>query len=252
MSFNPKRVSSITSSGTKVALFGDAGVGKTWQIKTLNKPFVVSAEKGLLTLAKYEEASDILYGEIKSMADLKECRVWLQDNPGEYETIVLDSVSEIAEICLAEMKKANKDSRKAYGEMMDSVMEEIKAFLNIEGKDIVMIFQNGRIEDSDSGKVLYSPITPSQKFAAKMPYLFDEVLAVRARPIKDEQGNSLIDHYIQCQNDGVWNCKDRSGYLYIEEDADLGAILRIIHNKGVDPLAPAETTGEETTEYGEE
>lgn len=250
MSFNPKKVSSITSRGIKVALFGDSGVGKTWQIRTLNRPFVVSAEKGLLTLSRYAEAEGILYGEIKSMADLKECRIWLQNNPDEYETIVLDSVSEIAEICLAEAKKSNKDSRKAYGDMMDIVMEEIKAFLNIEDKDMVFIFQNGRIEDSDSGKVLYSPITPSTKFAAKMPYLFDEVLAVRARPVKDEEGNTQIDRYIQCQNDGVWNCKDRSGYLYIEENADLGALLRIIHNKGVDPLTPV--AEEETVEYGEE
>ena len=245
MSFNPKRVSSIAQSGTKVALFGDPGVGKTWQIRTLNKPFVVSAEKGLLTLVRYEEAEDILYGEVKSMDDLKEIRQWLCANLGEYETIVIDSVSEVAEICLSEMKKKNTNKQKAYGEMMDIVMEEIKAFLNIEDKDMVFIFQNGRIEDSESGKVLYSPVTPSAKFAAKMPYLFDEVLAVRARPIKDEQGNTQIDHYIQCQNDGVWNCKDRSGYLYIEENADLGAILRIIHNKGVDPLAPAPQEEEE-------
>lgn len=252
MSFNPKRISDIALSGIKVALFGDSGVGKTYQIRTLKRPFVVSAEKGLLTLAKYDEVADVSYGEIKSMADLKECRIWLQNNPDEYDTIVLDSVSEIAEICLSEAKKSNKDSRKAYGDMMDIVMEEIKAFLNIEGKDMVFIFQNGRIEDSDSGKVLYSPITPSSKFAAKMPYLFDEVLAVRARPIKDEQGNTQIDRFIQCQNDGVWNCKDRSGYLYIEENADLGSLLRIIHNKGVDPEAPAPAPAEEENEYGEE
>ena len=251
MSFNPQKISDISCRGVKVALFGHAGAGKTYQISTLARPFIVSTEKGLLTLLRLPECQDIQYGEVTKIDDLKDMLDWLKANPNEYDTIVLDSVSELAEICLREKKTPKGDNRKAYLDMADEVTKKLLEFLNIEDKDIVMIFQVERIEDSDTGAVMYSPSVPSKTFAQKMPYKFDETLALRTANVTDDTGNPYIDRWIQCQNDGRWNCKDRSGYLEMEMQADLGRILRIIHGRGVDPeeKTTGENYGESDTDY---
>ena len=251
MSYNPQRISNISCRGVKVALFGHAGAGKTYQISTLSRPFIVSTEKGLMTLLRLPECQDFQYGEVKQISDIDDILKWLKQNPNEYDCIVIDSVSELAEISLRERKKVRTDQRKAYGEMADDVTEKILNFLDIEDKDIVMIFQVGRIEDSNTGSVMYSLAVPSQSFAQKVPYRFDETLALRTANIKDDQGNPYIDRWLQCQNDGLWNCKDRSGYLEMEMQADLGRILRIIHGRGVDPeeKTTGENYGESDTDY---
>ena len=228
MAFNPKSTLDISQNGIKIALFGESGVGKTWQIGTLRRPFIISSEKGLLTLNSL--GLDIPYVEVTNMDELKEARIALsKDHYDDYDTLVIDSVTEIAELCLSALKKSTKDKRQAYGDTQDQVSDELRNFFSITGKDIVMIFKSGRIEDKDTGKVSYAPIANNDKFSAKIPYLFDEVLALRVG--KNNEGN--ISRYIQTQNDGTYACKDRSGFLYQEEEANLGQIIEIIKNKGV-------------------
>lgn len=43
MAINPKRLSAVTVDGIKVALFGESGAGKTYQIASLDRPFIISA-----------------------------------------------------------------------------------------------------------------------------------------------------------------------------------------------------------------
>ena len=232
MAINPRRTGMIALSGLKIALFGESGAGKTFQIASLDNPIIISAEKGLLTLQML--GVDAPYIEVKSYGDLCDAYTWITDeeNIGSWNTLVIDSVSEVAEVVLADYKKTNKDPRKAYSDMMDAVMDAIRGFMNIENKDMVFIFKAGRIADADTGRTTYSPYTPSDKFAAKMPYLFDEVLAIRTT--KDAEGN--LQRYIQTVNDGNWNCKDRSGILGAYEEADLGKLINRIKEAAHDRI----------------
>ncbi len=227
MAFNPKTTLDISQNGIKVALFGESGVGKTWQISTLRRPFIISSEKGLLTLNAL--GLDIPYVEVSTMDELKEARSALsnEEYASTYDTLVIDSVTEIAELCLSDLKTKTADPRKAYLDTQDAVSRELRAFFNIEDKDIVMIFKSGRIEDKDTNRVSYAPIVNNDKFSAKIPYLFDEVLALRTG--KDTDGN--VTRYIQTVNDGNYACKDRSGKLYPTEEADLGQIIDVIRQE---------------------
>jgi hypothetical protein len=57
-----------------------------------------------------------------------------------------------------------------------------------------------------------------------LAYFFDEVLALRVE--KDAEGN--IQRALQCQPDGTYSAKDRSGKLDFWSMPDLGQVIKTI------------------------
>ena len=214
MSILLKSTGDLGNQGLKVLVYGQAGCGKTTLSKTLPKPVVLSAEGGLLSL----KDDNIPYIEIKSMTDLHDAYAWLQDSD-EFESVVLDSISEIAEVVLAHEKKINKDGRAAYGEMDVQLSEIIRAFRDLD-MHVLMTAKLEKQQD-EMGRMLYFPSLPGNKTAQKLPYFFDEVLALRIE--KDEDGKT--QRALMCDSDGLWLAKDRSGKLEAWESPDLGEII---------------------------
>ena len=214
MSILLKSTGDLGDQGLKVLVYGQAGCGKTTLSKTLPKPVVLSAEGGLLSL----KDDNIPYIEIKSMTDLHDAYAWLQDSD-EFESVVLDSISEIAEVVLAHEKKINKDGRAAYGEMDVQLSEIIRAFRDLD-MHVLMTAKLEKQQD-EMGRMLYFPSLPGNKTAQKLPYFFDEVLALRIE--KDEDGKT--QRALMCDSDGLWLAKDRSGKLEAWESPDLGAFI---------------------------
>lgn len=211
------------SHGVKVLVYGQAGSGKTTLIKTLPKPVVLSAESGLLSLVD----EDIPYIEIKSLEDLREAYVWLTTDPAglAFESVALDSLSEIAEVCLAAEKKVAKDPRQAYGEMQEQMSALIRAFRDIPGRNVYFSAKAENVDDN--GRKLWGPMMPGVKLGQSLPYFFDLVLALRVE--KDVNGN--VVRALLTDNDSIWTAKNRGGKLNLWEQPDLGAIINKI--KGV-------------------
>ena len=218
MAINLKTTRGLHASGVKLLVYGQAGAGKTTLIASLPNPIVLSAEAGLLSIA----SADIAYIEIDSMATLMEAYTWLtQSVEGKvYQTVALDSISEIAEVCLSAEKLKAKDPRQAYGEMQDQMGGVIRAFRDLPGRHVYMTAKLEKSQD-EMGRMLYAPSMPGNKTGQALPYFFDEVLALRCE--KDSEGNSK--RALLCQSDGLWQAKDRSGKLDQWEDADLGAVI---------------------------
>ena len=217
MSIQLKSTGDIHAKGLKVLVYGQAGSGKTTLTKTLPKPVVLSAEDGLLSL----KDDNIPFVEIKNIGDLHDAYSWLQDSD-EFESVVLDSISEIAEVVLAHEKKVNKDGRAAYGEMDVQLSEIIRAFRDLN-MHVLMTAKLEKQQD-EMGRMLYFPSLPGNKTAQKLPYFFDEVLALRIE--KDEEGKT--QRALMCDSDGLWLAKDRSGKLEAWETPDLGEIIKKI------------------------
>jgi hypothetical protein len=78
----------------------------------------------------------------------------------------------------------------------------------------------------EQGRLLYSPSMPGNKTGQSLPYFFDEVLALRVE--KDPDG--AVQRALQCDGDGLWQAKDRSGKLEAWEPADLGHIIRKVQS----------------------
>lgn len=224
MAINLKRSSQlVTADGVKLLVYGQAGAGKTSLIKTLPNPVVLSAEGGLLSIAD----ADVPYIEIGSMDDLREAYVWLRDSAEAktFQSVALDSISEVAEVVLNAEKKATKDGRAAYGEMNSTMTELIRSFRDLPGLHVYMSAKLEKLQD-EMGKVMYGPSMPGKTLSQSLPYFFDEVLALRVE--KDAEGQS--QRALMCDGDGAWLAKDRSGKLAAWEAPDLGEIIKKIGN----------------------
>ena len=224
MAINVKTTGSMAANGVKVLVYGQAGAGKTSLIKTLPSPIVLSAEGGLLSI----QDADLPFIEITSMTELQEAYTWLtsSDEAKSYKSVALDSISEIAEVCLNHEKKVNKDPRAAYGAMQEQMADIIRAFRDLPGRHVYMSAKLEKTQD-EMGRVLYAPSMPGNKTGQALPYFFDEVLALRV----EKDGDGATQRALMCDSDGLWLAKDRSGKLDMWEAPDLSAVFAKIGGK---------------------
>lgn len=227
MAIQLKRSSSLAAdNGVKVLSFGASGSGKTSLIPTLPSPIALSAEGGLLSIA----GADIPYIEIASMDDLTEAYMWLLESAEakQYQSVALDSISEVAEVVLAnELKQTvngkKVDGRMAYGELNTKMAELIRSFRDLPGRHVLMTAKLEKSQD-EMGRVLYAPSMPGKTLSQNLPYFFDFVFPMRVE--RDAEGKT--QRALMTDSDGLWLAKSRSRALEAWEAPDLGAIIKKI------------------------
>jgi phage nucleotide-binding protein len=224
VAINLKSTGNLAGNGVKLLVYGQAGAGKTSLIPTLPNPIVLSAEGGLLSI----QDAELPYLEITTMAELQEAYKWLAESAEakHFESVAIDSISEIAEVVLNYEKKVNKDPRAAYGAMQEQMADIIRVFRDLPAKHVYMSAKLEKTQD-EMGRVLYAPSMPGNKTGQSLPYFFDEVLALRVE--RDAEGNS--QRALMCDSDGLWLAKDRSGKLESWEAPDLSMIIAKIGAK---------------------
>lgn len=221
MAIQLKSTKGLSCDGVKLLVYGQAGAGKTSLIKTLPNPVILSAEAGLLSIAD----ADLPFIEITDMASMQEAYLWLTESAEAkgFDSIALDSISEIAEVVLNAEKKRSKDPRQAYGAMQEILTDLIRVFRDIKGKNV---FFSAKLEKSqdEMGRILYNPSMPGKALTQGIGYFFDECLALRVE--RNSEGETF--RALMCQPDGLWAAKDRSGKLDAWEQPDLGELIRKI------------------------
>lgn len=214
MSIDIKSTKGGKASNVKALVYGQSGVGKTTLIRTLPNPIILSAESGLLSLA----GEDLPFIEVKTMEELREAYAFVASS--DYDTVALDSISEIAEICLSAEKKKTKDGRAAYGMLNEIISDLIRAFRDIPGKNVFFIAKAEKETDQD-GKILWGPSMPGKTLSNGLAYHFDLVLALRAE--KNAEGQTV--RALMTETDGLWQAKARGFKLNPWEAPDLGAVI---------------------------
>jgi len=92
-------------------IYGKSGVGKTTLAATAPNPLIIDTEGGTLSLADQE----IDMVSVRNMEELEDVLKKLKRKRGDkYETIIIDSGSELAEIVLLDLKETHKDKRLAH------------------------------------------------------------------------------------------------------------------------------------------
>jgi len=213
MKINIKSTKDIAlDHGIKTVLYGFSGVGKTVMCSTAPKPIILSAEGGLLSL----HGKDIPFFEVSSIKDIGAAFEYIKKSD-DYDTICLDSLSEIAEVVLGEFKKEVADGRQAYMKLSESFGALIRNFRDLPNKNVVFVAKAKSVEDDESGVTRIEPYLPGKVLPFNLPYLVDEVLYFDV----DRKGNRLI----QTVANRKYVAKDRSGKLDPKEAPDFTAIF---------------------------
>jgi len=226
--------------GLKILVHGPPGAGKTRLCSTtgdLEHTLIISSEGGLLSIKEY----DIDVVEVATINDVYEVYTFLQRGEHEYTWVCLDSISEIAEVVLQGEKLRNRDARRAYAEMADTVFDLLRGFRNLPF-NVVMTAKQGR-EEID-GRTLHAPMLPGRQLTQNIAYLFDEVFALR---VETNSENEVV-RVLQTGKNRQFEAKDRSGLLSMFERADLDYVSKKI--RGEDPDAVEEEEGEEVIQRG--
>lgn len=209
-------------NGVKVLVYGLAGRGKTTLCATCPSPIILSGESGLLALARH----NLPYLEVKTLADLREYHAWFKSSAeprNNFQTICLDSISDIAEVVLAASKAKVKDGRMAYGEMIDSMHAIVREFRDLPGYHVYMSAKQERIKNEVTGLLINQPMMPGNKLGQAMPYFPDEVFQLDVEGQGDQSYRLL-----RTQPDFMNDAKDRSGLLAPIEPPHLGKIFEKI------------------------
>lgn len=201
-------------------IYGKSGVGKTRLSSTAPKPLILDSENGLLSI----KDKDIPVIKIKDFDDLKEAYDYLTSKKAKklYETIIIDSASEVAEIVLQQLKKETKDGRQAYMQLGEICLPLLRDFRDIP-YHVIMICKCKAIETD--GIEIYKPSMPGKALVENIPYLFDLMLAMRI--YEDDESEKQM-RYLQTQPSLTYEAKDRSGKLNDMEKPDLGKLFKKI------------------------
>lgn len=217
----------IEDSGIKAILYGATKYGKTTSIATIpnqDKVLIITLESGLVSLkTKCPKTKAVA---VSSLEDLREVYDYLKKTD-DIETVVIDSLTEVAQVALDEELRKNKDGRKAYGEMMTTITMMVKKYRDLPKKNVIFICQQERVADSQSN-LLFAPSFPGKKLSISIPFIVDVIACIRVK--KDEEGN--IKRAFQVSPCEQYTAGYRSPYpLQDYESADWSIIFNKI--KGI-------------------
>lgn len=208
------------SYGCKAVVYGSPGTGKTPIIQTAPRPVLLAVEPGLLSM---KNAHNVPTWEGYTPERISEFFDWLfkSNEASNFDTVGIDSGSQVAEIFLTQELARNKDGRKAYGEMSKRVMEIFNALYYLRNKHIYLIAKEGTVDEGGTTK--RRPYFPGQDLNVKVPHLFDLITHLGRVRIPEMQMQEVTAFRTRGTIDVM--ARDRSGNLNELEPPNLADIF---------------------------
>lgn len=221
----------------KALIYGQSGVGKTYSALTLDpkRTLIISAESGLLSL----RGKEFEVWELESWGDLMEAykQLILPENVKKYDTIFIDSLTEIDELGKEQIVKQDrpnlkgKDIGKVYDDMMTlqdygllatRMTRFIRAYRDLEYNIIFTSLELEKKNDVTGAITLVPSI--SGKLSLNLAGYFDEVFNM----ITKKEPENKVGRYFITANIEKTIAKDRSGALDLMEAPDWTKIINKI------------------------
>lgn len=212
----------------KILVVGQPGSGKTMSASTWPNVLFADAEGGLLSVRN----RDVRSTKITSLADIDELRSMLGQKPkvraemlgGPVDTLVVDTVDEIARIIIRERLRTEKHEvmeMRDWGYLGDTLRAFVRGYRNLD-LNVVFNVHVKSSEDAATGRVEYKPAIQGAMGDELAGYVDIAALLV-ARPVLDPLTNErVIRRHLQTfpdvQHDWL---KDRSGMMPLEFEINL-------------------------------
>lgn len=206
----------------KSLCYGPPGRGKTPVIQTAPRPMILVTEPGMLSLRKI---TNIPAWEAYDDKRIDEFFEWLfkSNETKNFDTVCIDSVSEMAEIYLKAALKKNKHGLAAYGEMADRVMPHINGLYHLQNLNTYLICKQEIIEvDNINTK---QPYFPGNVCKTQIPHKYDVILHLDDYNIPNSPPPGHFRCFRTSATMGV-TARDRSGNLAEFEPLDLTALFK--------------------------
>ena len=216
----------------KVLLAGDPGAGKTLMSSTFPNPYYISAEGGLMSLAR----RFLPACELETTNDLREILKTLRQDPTvraemlgvveasagqqtRIDTVVVDTIDEVAKLFVKERLISRNieafENYKDWGWLSDKMESAIRALRNLPC-NVVLTCHLKDVKDEETGAVSYLPALSGQQ-ARYLPGAVDLAFALQSRSsavVKDGKSARQVFRYAQTYQDAKFPwAKDRSGRL---------------------------------------
>ncbi len=243
-----------SKAGIKGIIVGKAGIGKTSLLYTLDPEttLFVNAEAGELSvqdwggdmvrLRTWNEARDIAaaVGGGNPALDDDEPYSVAHSNAkkadfdlSKYETIFIDSITEVSRICFAWSQKQpdafnrnnEPDTRGAYGLLGREMIKWLKQFQHAPRVNVWLVGLLNEVKD-DFGRVSHVMQVEGSKTALEAPGITDQIITMTL--MTPEDGPPYRAFVTGADNPQGFPAKDRSGRLNPIEQPHLGKLMEKI------------------------
>lgn len=239
MSFKIETTDTIENKFLNVLVYGVPGTGKTRFAGTCGtrfKPLILSAESGLLSLKqiKDKDGNPIKFDfvRIDKFEDIEYARQFLRYKDHKYDTVILDSLTEIQQVCMDKILREEKREKAQiadWGTLNNRMVAMIRDFRDMNLNFIVTALCD-TIEDQETGGSKLGPLLQG-KLKETVDGYFDEVFYLTSKEQKGQDGKSEVKRYLVTQGTNRFRAKDRSGMLPLAVEPDFCKIHDVIFAK---------------------
>jgi hypothetical protein len=264
-----------------IMIYADTGAGKTTLAASLpGKVLIISSENGTIVIKRQlrnmfgeergaKEAKRFKMWVVRSWQDLEDAFIWLRDNPGVFDWVVIDSATSVQQRAMrAAMEKAvarNPEKRdidlpdKGEHQKMQNAMKRMITDFNELPVNVLWFAQAMHRENKDGDEIVLPFImgkdyevsawacAQMQAFGyyRKVPRKLDDKSTVTAREL-------MFDSFVDGKSEVEYWAKDRYGVLPrkatiaigTEQKGTLGQLLALIESD-VNAVARAKKRVEE-------
>lgn len=233
-------------------VYGEPGTGKTVFGATAPRPLIVDAEAGVLSIR--EKGVDVM--AVRNFNDLRELLAWVKipENNAKYDTIVLDSITEVMKKVVDEVR-GNKErpTMQDWGTIISKTEGLLRMLRDLDKNIIVTALVS---EEKDDNRIVKRPAVNGNSLPELMCSFMDIVGYMDVEKVAEGS-----ERRIWTQPHLNYYAKDRSGKLANPIVApDFTQILVDVFGEAAlaykgeapqeeapaEPAAPAEATGEQS------